>query len=114
MADVKITYRSNGKTHKEWYATCKGYNGGFFVVADYRHPTENLLDRRWMFKAYTYNHATHKKVCFGNIPVDGVSIDDIMVDAPKGDRCLVPAMANKVAAAIFEHSVFINVNRKIA
>lgn len=112
MAEVKITYRSNGKRHKEWFAKCEGYEGGISVVADYGYPTGDLLEGRWCFKAYTYNRVTNEKVCFSRIPVDGEALCDVRVDAPRGDRCLVPAMAKKIATAVFEHSVFLNVNRK--
>ena len=106
MAEVKLTYRSNGKKRKEWFATCKGNKEGIFVIASYS-PFYEV----WGFEAYTYKilkEGGARKVDFCLVPVDGVAIDDIELKVPREDRESVLAMAQKVATAVYEKSIYFN------
>ena len=72
MAEVKLTYRSNGKKRKEWFATCKGHKEGIFVIATYS-PFYEV----WGFEAYTYKilkEGGARKVDFCLVTVDGYTI----------------------------------------
>ena len=105
MAEVKLTYRSNGKKHKEWYAKCEGHKEGVFITATYS-PFYEV----WGFEAYDYKLLKMgvKKIDFCLVKVDGVAIGDIKLAVPREDRDAVLAMAKKVATAVFENSVYFN------
>lgn len=106
MAEVKLTYRSNGKRRKEWYAKCEGHQEVVFITATY-----SSFSEVWGFGAYTYELLKAggvKKIDFCLVTVDGVAIDDIKLAAPRDDRDSVLAMAQKVANAVYEKSVYFN------
>ena len=106
MANVKLTYRSNGKKRKEWFAKCEGHKEGVFITATYS-PFYEV----WGFEAYTYKilkEGGAKKIDFCLVNVDGVAIDDIDLKVPLEDRESVLAMAKKVATAVYEKSIYFN------
>lgn len=106
MAKVKLTYRSNGKKRKEWFAKCVGNEEGVFITATYS-PFHEV----WVFEAYTYKilkEGGAKKIDFCLVNVDGVAIDDIRLKVSLDDRDSVLAMAQKVATAVYEKSVYFN------
>jgi hypothetical protein len=106
MANVKLTYRSNGKKRKEWFAKCEGNKEGVFITATYS-PFYEV----WGFEAYTYKilkEGGAKKIDFCLVNVDGVAIDDIKLKVSLDDRDSVLAMAQKVATAVYEKSVYFN------
>lgn len=106
MAEVKLTYRSNGKRSKKWYAKCEGHKGGVFITATY-----SSFSEVWGFEAYTYEilkAGGAKKIDFRLVIVDGVAIDDIDLKVPLDDCESVLAMAKKVATAVYEKSIYFN------
>ena len=106
MAKVKLTYRSNGKKRKEWFAKCEGNKEGVFITATY-----SPFSEVWCFEAYTYKilkEGGAKKIDFCLVNVDGVAIDDIRLKVSLDDRDSVLAMAQKVATAVYEKSIYFN------
>lgn len=103
MAEVKLTYTTNGKYKKTWRANCADSNTPIWVDAFYSRYSET-----WTFEVTTlpknYKYGM-KVISFGKVLVDGKAISDITVPAPWGDRTLVLDMAKKMASAVFDHII---------
>ena len=103
MAEVKLTYVTNGKHEKHWKATCADSNTPIWVDAFYSRYSES-----WCFKVTTlpknYKYGM-KIISFGKVIVDGTAISDITLPAPWGDRTLVLDMAKKMASAVYDHII---------
>ena len=103
MAEVKLTYITNGKHKKSWRATCADSNTPIWVDALY-----SRYSGTWTFKATTlpknYRYGM-KMVSFGKVLVDGTAINDIDLPAPWGDRTIVLDMAKKMASAIYDYII---------